>query len=219
MAWWRRNCWSRCIPVSLVETPMCLKTRTSNPILLGQWLTHKSEFILLNTCGMHLLPYPVQSYRHHLGDRMWNNSLPISGFPSTLNCGLALTWETFLSDFQNIRGVRHAKEVLRVMQAIGLGIHMRQLRIDSRFPKRFASHFKEANEVVMFASMTRDFDDFSKVGRIFSLDIRVCKKGEVSSRLRERATYCVPIESLIRRPSNCVLASRFQTSGLLTLLA
>jgi hypothetical protein len=113
----------------------------------------------------------VQSYRHHLGDRMWNNSLPIPGFPSTLDCGLALARETFLSDFQNIRGVRHAKEVLRVMQAIGLGIRMRQLRIDSRFPKRFASYFREANEVVMFASVIGYFNDFGKVDWIFSLDI------------------------------------------------
>jgi len=47
-------------------TNLCLKTRTSNTTISGQRLTHKSEFILLNTCGMHLLPDPVQSYRHQL---------------------------------------------------------------------------------------------------------------------------------------------------------
>jgi hypothetical protein len=40
----------------------------------------------------------------------------------------------------------------------------------------------------MFASMIGYFNDFGKVDWIFSLDIRVCKKSEVSSRLRERAT-------------------------------
>jgi hypothetical protein len=72
------------------------------------------------------------------------------------------------------------------MQRVGLGIRIRQLRIDSRFSKRFASHLKEANKVVVFASMVRYFDDFGKVGRIFSLDVRVCKKSEVSSTLKER---------------------------------
>ena len=56
------------------------------------------------------------------------------------------------------------------MQAIGLGIRTHQLRIDSRFLKRFARRMKEANEVVVFASMIRDFDDFGRVGWIFGLD-------------------------------------------------
>jgi hypothetical protein len=75
------------------------------------------------------------------------------------------------------------------MQVIGLGIRMRQLRIDCWLKKRFASHLKEANEVLIIASMIRNFDDFGKVGQIFSLGIRVCKKTEPSARLRERATY------------------------------
>ena len=72
------------------------------------------------------------------------------------------------------------------LQAIGLGIRIRQLRIDPRFPKRLASHLKEANKVVMLPGMIRYFNDFGEVGRIFSLDVRVCKKSEVSSTLKER---------------------------------
>lgn len=64
------------------------------------------------------------------------------------------------------------------MQTISLGISVCQFRIDFRLPKRFTSHLKEANEVVMLAGMTGYFDDFSEVGWIFSLDIGFCKKCE-----------------------------------------
>src|SRR6202044_1490569 len=93
----------------------------------------------------------------------------------------------FFSDFQNIRDVRHAKEVLHVVQAIGLGIRICQLRIDSRLTKRFASHLKEANKVVMLSSTIRDFDDFGEVGRIFSLDVRVCQRKESEFKIKRKS--------------------------------
>ena len=93
-------------------------------------------------------------------------------------CGslVKLILEAFFSNFQNICDGHHAKEVLHVMQVIGLGICICQLHIDSQLTKRFGSHSNKANKVVMFSSTIQDFDDFGKVGQIFSLDAWVCQK-------------------------------------------
>src|SRR3984885_761661 len=59
--------------------------------------------------------------------------------------------------------------------------------IDSRLTKRFASHLKEADKVVMLSSAIRDFDDFGKVGRIFSLDVRVCQRKESEFKIKRKS--------------------------------
>jgi hypothetical protein len=54
------------------------------------------------------------------------------------------------------------KGILHIMQMIGLGIRVCQLRINFRLAKGFASHLEATNEDIMLASMTRNFDDLAK---------------------------------------------------------
>lgn len=62
-----------------------------------------------------------------------------------------LVLEALLSNLQDVCDVGHSKEVLHVMKTVGLGISIRQLRIDLRFTERFASHLEEANQVIVLA--------------------------------------------------------------------
>lgn len=129
-----------------------------------------------------------------------DDSLSVTSFTSTLNGGLALTQvdesgsktspvrdtgeqqfgslvqlvvEALLSNVQDISDVRHAKEVLHIVQAISLSIRVRQLGIDLRFAERLASHLEVTDEIVLLASTVSNLDDFGIVGRILSLDVRV----------------------------------------------
>jgi len=84
---------------------------------------------------------------------------------------IELVLEALLSDFQNVRDVRHTKEVLHIVQTVSLGICVRQLRVNLGLPKRFTGHLKEANKVIMFASMTGYLNNFAEVRWILSFDI------------------------------------------------
>ncbi len=70
----------------------------------------------------------------------------------------------------------------------------------------------------MLASVVGNFNNFNKVGWVLGLDVRICaSEDELPGRGPTKKN--LPIESLIRRPSNWAFASLLQTSGLLTLFA
>ena len=81
--------------------------------------------------------------------------------------------EALLADVKDISDVGEAKEVLHIVQAIRLGVRVRQLRVDLWLTKCLPSHLQVPDEIILFASAVGNFDHFSIVRRILSLDIRV----------------------------------------------
>lgn len=89
---------------------------------------------------------------------------------------IELILEALLANFQDVSNIGHAEEVFHVMQTVRLGVGIGELSVDLRFADRLASHLKEADEVVMFASVVADLDELSEVGRILGLDVGIWKR-------------------------------------------
>lgn len=106
------------------------------------------------------------------------HSLCVTRFPGTLNGSLVFTkvyessrqacpirnageqefrgliqliLETFLSNFQDVSHIGHAKEVLHVVKSVSLGISIGQFGVDLGFTERLASHLEEADQVIVLA--------------------------------------------------------------------
>jgi hypothetical protein len=94
-----------------------------------------------------------------------------------------LIFETFLTDDEDICDVSEVEEIFHIVEAIRLGVRVRELGVDLGLTQCFASHLKVADEVVMFTRVVSDFDDFCKVRRVFCLDVRVWQYDEVLSKL------------------------------------
>lgn len=87
-----------------------------------------------------------------------------------------LVLEALLSDFENIRDVGHAQEILHVVQAIRLGVCVRKLGIDLGLAEVFTGHLKEADEIVVLAGAVCNLDELGVVGGILRLDVGVYDK-------------------------------------------
>ena len=59
------------------------------------------------------------------------------------------------------------------MKTIGLGVGIGELGVDFGLAEGLAGHLKVTDKVVMFAGVVGHLDDFSEVGRILRLDVRV----------------------------------------------
>ena len=126
--------------------------------------------------------------------------LSVTRFPCTLNSGLVLSQvnegssesrpvgnareqelgglvqfvvETLLTHIQDIGNVRHSQEVLHIVQPVGLGISVSELRINFGFAEGFTSHLKVADKVILLACSIGNLDEFVKVRWVPSLNVRV----------------------------------------------
>jgi len=143
----------------------------------------KAELFLLETRKLHLLPDLCVARLARAFDR--SLSLPevderccetgpvVNAAEQELGRLVELVLEALFANAEDVRYIGQGQELLHVVEAVGLGVRVRKLGIDPRLAERLAGHLKVADEIVMFAGMVRDLDDFGEVGRILRLDVRI----------------------------------------------
>ena len=150
----------------------------------------EAELFFLQTCGMHLLPYPAVHGKQAIRGINTECLLGISSLSGALHSGLILTQvdksssksgpvrdareekfrclielvvEALLADFEDVGDIGHGQEVLHIMQAVRLRICVGKLGVHLRFAKRPPGHLQVSNKIVMLACTARNLDNFDKV--------------------------------------------------------